>query len=128
MSSKQKTISEGLNSLFSTAVEVKETPAPEVVVRRRGRPRTNFKEVENQSERGTKPGETRAAFILEKELIRKIKVIAYMDRVNIKDVVTAALEEFVTSWEKENGAIQILLSKKQTTRYKNTKIKYYDTH
>ena len=51
-----------------------------------GRPKTNFKTVENASEKGTKEGETRATVIINKEILRDIKALAYWERLPIKDI------------------------------------------
>jgi len=71
-----------------------------------GRPKTQFKEITKSSQEGTKENETRATFIINEELLDKLKAIAYWDRILIKDVMNTALEEAVTKYEKKNGAIK----------------------
>lgn len=73
---------------------------------KRGRPVTQTKEITKSSQEGTKENETRATFIINKELLDKLKVIAYWDRVLIKDVVNTALQETVAKYEKKNGDIK----------------------
>ena len=71
-----------------------------------GRPKTQFKEITKMSQQGTKENETRATFIVNEELLDKLKAIAYWDRVLIKDVINTALQETVTKYEKKSGAIK----------------------
>lgn len=92
----KKDFSGGLNSLLGDQPE-----KPKV-----GRPRTNFKEVTKSSEENTKEGETRATFIINKDLLEKLKGLSYWDRVTIKQVVHTALEEYLSRYEKKNGEIK----------------------
>lgn len=92
----KKDFTGGLNSLLG---EQPEKP-------KRGRPVTQTKEITKSSQEGTKENETRATFILNEELLEKVKAIAYWDRVLIKDVVNTALQEIVVKYEKKNGDIK----------------------
>ena len=56
-----------------------------------GRPVTQTKEITKSSQEGTKENETRATFIVNEELLDKVKAIAYWDRVLIKDVINTCL-------------------------------------
>jgi len=71
-----------------------------------GRPVTQTKEITKTSQEGTKENETRATFIINEEILEKLKAIAYWDRVLIKDVINTALQETVAKYEKKNGAIK----------------------
>ena len=73
---------------------------------KRGRPVTQTKEITKSSQEGTKEKETRATFIVNEDLLEKLKAIAYWDRVLIKDVVNTALQEIVVKYEKKNGDIK----------------------
>lgn len=73
---------------------------------KRGRPVTQTKEITKSSQEGTKENETRATFIINEELLDKLKAIAYWDRVLIKDVVNTALQDVVAKYEKKNGDIK----------------------
>jgi hypothetical protein len=64
-------------------------------VKRVGRPKTQFKEVTKSSQQGTKENETRATFIVNEELLDKLKAIAYWDRILVKDVLNTAIQEYV---------------------------------
>jgi len=86
----------GLNSLLG---DQPEKP-------KRGRPVTQTKEITKSSQEGTKENETRATFIINEELLDKLKAIAYWDRVLIKDVVNTALQETVAKYEKKSGDIK----------------------
>lgn len=73
---------------------------------KRGRPVTQTKEITKSSQEGTKENETRATFIINEELLDKLKAIAYWDRVLIKEVVNTALQDIVAKYEKNNGDIK----------------------
>lgn len=92
----RKDFTGGLNSLLG---DQPEKP-------KRGRPVTQTKEITKSSQEGTKENETRATFIINEELLDKLKAIAYWDRVLIKDVVNTALQETVAKYEKKNGDIK----------------------
>lgn len=92
----KKDFTGGLNSLLG---DQPEKP-------KRGRPVTQTKEITKSSQEGTKEKETRATFIVNEELLDKLKAIAYWDRVLIKDVVNTALQEIVVKYEKKNGDIK----------------------
>lgn len=92
----KKNFTGGLNSLLG---DQSEKP-------KRGRPITQTKEITKSSQEGTKENETRATFIINEELLDKLKAIAYWDRVLIKDVVNTALQETVAKYEKKNGDIK----------------------
>jgi hypothetical protein len=92
----KKNFTGGLNSLLGDQ--------PEKL--KRGRPVTQTKEITKSSQEGTKENETRATFIINEELLEKLKAIAYWDRVLIKDVVNTALQEAVVEYEKKNGDIK----------------------
>ena len=71
----KKNFTGGLNSLLG-----EQTEKP-----KRGRPVTQTKEITKSSQEGTKENETRATFIINEELLDKLKAIAYWDRVLIKE-------------------------------------------
>lgn len=71
-----------------------------------GRPKTQFKEITKSSQEGTKENETRATFIVNEELLEKLKAMAYWDRTLIKDVINTALQETVAKYEKKSGVIK----------------------
>lgn len=92
----KKNFTGGLNSLLG---DQPEKP-------KRGRPVTQTKEITKSSQEGTKENETRATFIINEELLDKLKAIAYWDRVLIKDVINTTLQEGVAKYEKKNGDIK----------------------
>ena len=73
---------------------------------KKGRPVTQTKEITKSSQEGTKENETRATFIVNEELLEKLKAIAYWDRMLIKEVINEALQEAVAKYEKRNGEIK----------------------
>ena len=58
------------------------------------------------SQDNTKENEIRATFIVNEQLLEKMKSIAYWDRVMIKEVINTALEEAASKYEQEHGPIQ----------------------
>lgn len=111
----KKEFTGGLNSLlgdqpqkakrkrFDTEIEGEED-SPTLV--KRGRPVTQFKEITKSSQKGTIENETRATFIINEDLLEKLKAIAYWERLLIKDVVNTALQDTVAKYEKKSGAIK----------------------
>jgi hypothetical protein len=97
----KKNFTGGLNSLLG---DKPEKP-------KRGRPVTQTKEITKSSQEGTKENETRATFIIDEELLDKLKAIVYWDRVLIKDVVNTALQETEAKYEKKNGDIKTIPKK-----------------
>ena len=92
----KKNFTGGLNSLLG---DQPEKP-------KRGRPVTQSKEITKSSQEETKENETRATFIINEELLEKLKAIAYWDRKLIKEVVDTALQDRVDKYEKKNGEIK----------------------
>jgi hypothetical protein len=64
---------------------------------KRGRPKTNLKQVKKESERGTKEGETRATIIVTHEQLEQIKAVAYWERRKIKDAIGEAFDMYLKS-------------------------------
>jgi hypothetical protein len=71
-----------------------------------GRPVTQTKEITKSSQEGTKENETRATFIINEELLEKVKAIAYWERELIKDTINRALQEAISRYEKKSGEIK----------------------
>lgn len=95
----KKNFTGGLSSLLGE--NTKEDKTTKV-----GRPKTQFKEITKSSQEGTKENETRATFIVNEELLDKLKAIAYWDRVLIKEVINTALLDAVAKHEKKSGEIK----------------------
>jgi len=94
----KKNFTGGLNSLLGESKEIK---TPKV-----GRPKTQFKEILKTSQKGTKENEIRATFIINEDLLEKLKAIAYWERSLIKDVLDKAIQEAVSKYEKKSGEIK----------------------
>jgi hypothetical protein len=92
----KKKFTGGLNSLLG---DQPEKP-------KRGRPITQTKEITKSSQEGTKEGETRATFIVKEDILEKLKIIAYWDRLLIKDVVNNALQSAIDKYIKANGELK----------------------
>ena len=97
----KKSFSGGLNSLLGAQ---EEKP-------KKGRPVTQVKEITKSSQEGTKENETRATFIVNEDLLEKIKRIAYWERVMLKNIINTALEDAVNKYEKKNGVIKPIPNK-----------------
>ena len=94
--SKKDKLAGGLNSVLGDFKEK----------RKAGRPKTQTKTVEKESERGTLENETRATFIVNKDLLGQVKSLAYWERLKIKEVVNQALSEHIKRYEKKQGALK----------------------
>lgn len=77
-----------------------------------GRPRTNFRDIEKSSQEGCKEAETRATFIVSEADLERIKAMAYWERITIKEIVNAALREYIKRHETKNGPIQPMPEKR----------------
>jgi hypothetical protein len=97
----KKNFTGGLNSLLG---DQPEKP-------KKGRPVTQTKEITKSSQEGTKENETRATFIVNEELLEKLKAVAYWERRMIKEVIASALEETVDKYEKKNGPVKLIPKK-----------------
>jgi hypothetical protein len=86
----------GLNSLLGDQ--------PEKL--KRGRTKTSTRVITKSSQKGTKENETRATFIINEDLLDKLKALAYWERKLIKEVVNAALQETVSKYEEKKGDIK----------------------
>lgn len=94
----KKSFTGGLNSLLG------ETKQPEQATEQ-AEPKAK-KEITKTSQIGTKEKETRATFIVNEDLLEKLKSVAYWDRALIKDVVNNAFEDYISRYEKKNGEIK----------------------
>jgi len=97
----KKNFTGGLNSLLG---DLPEKP-------KKGRPVTQTKEITKSSQEGTKENETRATFIVNEELLEKLKAVAYWERRMIKEVIASALDETVAKYEKKNGPVKLIPKK-----------------
>lgn len=85
-----------------SAAEVTEEMKANLEANRRrnvGRPR--------KGESGSKNNEVRATFIVDPELIRKVKYISLVESSLLKDVISEALTSYIEAWESENGKIRL---------------------
>lgn len=73
-----------------------------------GRPKRTDKnnEAAPSAERGTKPGEARKTYLVNKQLADWIEDIAYWDRKTTKEVIGEAMAAYVLNWEKKNGKVK----------------------
>lgn len=80
--------------------EQAEPVKPEKELRQKqGRPRTIYREYEKSSQEGLQDNFTRATFIVQEDLLKKLKDYAYTERETLKDVVNRMLAEFLDGKE-----------------------------
>ena len=58
--------------------------------------------------RGLKRNETRATFIVDENLLEKLKAIAYWERLNIKEVINNMILNYLDTFEKQKGEIKYI--------------------
>ena len=54
-----------------------------------------------------KPQEIRATFIVDPDLVRKVKYISLVESILLKDVISEALNNYVDAWEEKNKKIRL---------------------
>lgn len=54
-----------------------------------------------------KPQEIRATFIVDSDLVRKVKYISLVEGILLKDVISEALNNYVDIWEEKNKKIRL---------------------
>lgn len=94
----------------SSKQETTETAAPEQMkskleAKRRenvGRPKKG-----ETAKSAKKPQEIRATFIVDPDLVRKVKYISLVEGILLKDVISEALNNYVDAWEEKNKKIRL---------------------
>jgi hypothetical protein len=90
------------NNETQLATEVTDEMKENLEARRKrnvGRPR--------KGEPGSKSNEVRATFIVDPDLVRKVKYISLVESNLLKDVINSALQEYINAWESANGKIRL---------------------
>jgi hypothetical protein len=82
-----------------------------IATRQGGRPKTR---TDAEASTGCKPGEVRAAFIVNKQLLEQIKGIAHWERIMIKEVFNRALTRELELYLKKQGLDKV--RKRPTTK------------
>ena len=54
-----------------------------------------------------KPQEIRATFIVDPDLVRKVKYISLVEGILLKEVISEALNNYVDAWEEKNKKIRL---------------------
>lgn len=57
--------------------------------------------------RSDKTKEGRATFVVDMELVRKVKYISLADSRLLKDIISEALNTYISKWEDRNGIIKL---------------------
>ena len=71
-----------------------------------GRPKTQNKEITKSSQEGTKVNETRATFIVNEDVLAKMKAISKLEGIQYKATVNEAFTRFIKEYEKKKGTIE----------------------
>ncbi|WP_026708953.1 hypothetical protein [Flavobacterium frigidarium] len=100
----KKSFSGGLSSLLGDTNKPEAVPATV-------EPKENSKKTVQAPQADAKGVETRATFIVQEELLEKMRTIAYWDRMLIKDIVNDAFESYIMRHEKNNGEIKAMPKK-----------------
>ena len=98
----------GFKSEFTSLLGTTQMPANEQppAVQDSTHANNTDKAITRVADQSGKDLEVRATFIVQEELLDKIKGIAYWDRLQIKEVVNAALLRYIEQWENQNGAVK----------------------
>lgn len=67
----------------------------QLVIKKKGRPRSKSPINVSSVKQGTKINETRATFIINESILHKIKAIAYYRRTSIKEILNSALKDYL---------------------------------
>jgi hypothetical protein len=73
---------------------------------------SGYKKPEKESKKtpsrkeGLGQDEIRATYILPESYVEKLKLIAYWDRLSIKESATEMIKQYVDSWEEKNGSVK----------------------
>ena len=94
---------------------VKETPSAEKGTPEQMKSRLEVKRKENvgrpkkgeAAKNAKKPQEVRATFIVDADLLRKVKYISLVEGLLLKDVIAEALNAYVNKWEEVNRKIRL---------------------
>jgi hypothetical protein len=97
----KKNFSGGLSSLLGESAEAEMPTIKEKANRI----------ITKTSQEGTKENETRATFIVNEELLEKVKAVAYWERMLLKDVINSAIEDSLAKYVKKNGEIKAVPKK-----------------
>ena len=93
-----KSFKGGFDSLISGVTKKEKVEELKVETgAKRGRPKTNFREVTKTSQVGTRENETRATFIVNEEQLESLKALAYWERLSIKEVLAKAIGNYLKS-------------------------------
>lgn len=92
----KKLLAEGIDSLIGGG---------QGTYRKPGRPQTATRVPTKTTQEGLKENEDRATFIVNLDLLDKVKAIAYWNRTMIKEVVNEAFTQYVEKYEAENGPL-----------------------
>lgn len=77
-----------------------------VTKRKVGRPITNTRTITKSNQEGLSGDWSRVTYILREGTIEKIKGIAYWQRVQLKELVSQIMEQYIDDYEKKNGKVK----------------------
>lgn len=100
----KKSFTKGLDSLIGPAKDELLEQASQAAKKKGRQPEQKARA--KASQEGTKPGETRATFIIQEDLLEDMKAIAYWEREKIKDVLNRALAAEVARYKKAHKTLK----------------------
>ncbi|EJW91792.1 hypothetical protein EVA_20101, partial [gut metagenome] len=103
---KQELVSEETSSVCQAPAEAtaEESKSPTLGKQKEHVGRTRKGE---STKSGKKTPEIRATFIVNPDLIRKVKFISLVDGMLLKDILSQALNNYVDAWEEKNKKIRL---------------------
>ncbi len=99
----KKNFTRGLNSLLGNQTDILEQPH---FIEKSEPPTNKPEEISRSTHSGRKTNEVRATFIINENLLQKLKYIAYWERALIKDVINASIGATILEYESLNGEIK----------------------
>ena len=92
---------------FSLMGEVQNTPQTNSETSAKEAQEHKGQAKDNSKDGVVSPAEVRATFIVSPMLVRKLKLIGTLENRKHKDIVGAALSEYIERWEKRHPAVSL---------------------
>lgn len=83
---------------------------------KRGRPRTNYREVVKSSQQGLREGDTRATFIVNEDKLRKLKALTLIEGKPIKEIIDDMVTEYLNDKEIPDAILDIIIKQEENRK------------
>lgn len=83
---------------------------------KRGRPRTNYREVVKSSQQGLREGDTRATFIVNEDKLRKLKALTLIEGKPIKEIIDDMVTEYLNDKEIPDTILDIIIKQEENRK------------